>query len=50
MGFHDGATSLTLLVGLADWESVETQNTYIEEAADAGIFAPLIDRWPRRSA
>jgi quinol monooxygenase YgiN len=32
-----------VLVEIADWESVETRNAHMRAAADAGVFAPLMD-------
>jgi quinol monooxygenase YgiN len=32
-----------MLVELADWESAETRNAHMKAAADAGVFAPLMD-------
>jgi quinol monooxygenase YgiN len=32
-----------MLFELADWESVETRNAHMNTAADAGVFAPLMD-------
>jgi quinol monooxygenase YgiN len=32
-----------MLVELADWESADTRNAHMKAAADAGVFAPLMD-------